>query len=66
MKLSPILWLFKRSGVYLKEARGLRAKTQDDGLIIENPRVSYAKPPREGVSGNLDRTITSGRPRLDP
>jgi hypothetical protein len=27
--------------------------------------VSYAKLPREGVSGTLDRTISSGRPRLD-
>jgi hypothetical protein len=65
MKIGPILLLFKRSGVCLKEARGLRAKTQDSGLILGNPRVSYAKPPCEGVSGNLDRTITSRRPRLD-
>jgi hypothetical protein len=34
-------------------------------LILGNPRVSYAKLPREGVSGTLDRTILSGRPRLD-
>ena len=27
--------------------------------------VSYAKLPREGVSGTLDRMILSGRPRLD-
>jgi hypothetical protein len=51
--------------VCLKETRGLRAKIQDSGLILGNLRVSYAKLPREGVSGNLDRTITSGRARLD-
>jgi hypothetical protein len=34
-------------------------------LILVNPRVSYAKLPREGVSGTLDRTILSRRPRLD-
>jgi hypothetical protein len=51
--------------VCLKETRGLRAKIQDSGLILGNLRVSYAKLPREGVSGNLDRTITSGRERLD-
>jgi hypothetical protein len=34
-------------------------------LILRNPRDSYAKLPHEGVSGTLDRTITSGRPRLD-
>jgi hypothetical protein len=34
-------------------------------LIPNKPRVSYAKLPREGVSGNLDRTILCGLPRLD-
>jgi hypothetical protein len=40
-------------------------KTRDGGLIPNKPRVSYAKLPHEGVSGNLDRTISSERPRLD-
>jgi hypothetical protein len=66
MKLSPILCLFKRSGVCLKETKGLRAKSRYDRLILGNPRVSYAKLPREGVSGNLDRTITSERLGLNP
>jgi hypothetical protein len=35
-------------------------------LILGNPRVTYAKPPSEGVSSNLDRTITSERLGLDP
>jgi hypothetical protein len=65
MKLSLIMSLFKRSGVCLKETRGLRTKIQDDGLILWNLRVSYAKLPREGVSGTLERAITSGRLRLD-
>jgi hypothetical protein len=43
----------------------MRTKTRDDGLIPNKPRVSYAKLPHEGVSGNLNRTIPSGRPRLD-
>ena len=34
-------------------------------MILGNPRVSYAKLPREGVLGNMDRAITSGHPRLD-
>jgi hypothetical protein len=34
-------------------------------MILGNPRVSYAKLPRKGVSGTLDRTILSGQPRLD-
>jgi hypothetical protein len=33
MKLGLILLLNKSTGGYLKETRGLRAKTQDDGLI---------------------------------
>jgi hypothetical protein len=49
----------------MQDLRGLRAKTRDDGLILGNSRVSYTKPPCEGVSGTLDRTIPSGRPRLD-
>jgi hypothetical protein len=40
-------------------------KTWDGGLIPNKLRVSYAKLPHEGVSGNLDRTIPSKRPRLD-
>jgi hypothetical protein len=59
------MWLFKRLGVYLKETRGLGAKIQDDGLILGNPRVSYAKLPHEVVSDTLDRTIMSRRSRLD-
>jgi hypothetical protein len=65
MKLSLILWLFKRPGVCLKEIRGLSAKTQDGGLILGNPRVSYAKPPREGVRGYTDRSISDQRPILE-
>jgi hypothetical protein len=40
-------------------------KTRDGELILGNPRVSYAKLPRERVSGTLDRTILNERPRLD-
>jgi hypothetical protein len=65
MKLSLILCLFKSLGFNLQNFRGLRAKTRDDGLIPNKPRVSYAKLPCEGVLGTLDRTIPSGRPRLD-
>jgi hypothetical protein len=65
MKLSLILWLFKSLGFNLQDLRGLPAKTRDGGLILGNPRVSYAKLPREGVSGTLDHTIPSGRTRLD-
>jgi hypothetical protein len=60
-----ILRLFKSLGFNLQVFRGLRAKTRDGGLIPNKPRVSYAKPPREGVSGNLNRMIPSARPRLD-
>jgi hypothetical protein len=65
MKIGLILRLFKSLGFHLQDFRGLRAKTRDGGLIPNKPRVSYAKPPREGVSGNLNRTIPSARPRLD-
>jgi hypothetical protein len=34
-------------------------------LIPNKPRVSLTKLPHEWVSGTLDRTIPSGRPRLD-
>jgi hypothetical protein len=40
-------------------------KTRDGGLIPNKLRVSLTKLPREGVSVTLDRTILSGRPRLD-
>jgi hypothetical protein len=43
----------------------LHAKTRDDRLIPNKPRVSYAKLQREGVSSTLDRAFPSGRPRLD-
>jgi hypothetical protein len=33
MKLGLILWLFKSTGGYLKETRGLRAKTQDELIL---------------------------------
>jgi hypothetical protein len=35
--------------------RGLRAKTRDDGLILNKPRVSLIKLSREGVSGDSNR-----------
>jgi hypothetical protein len=33
MKLELNMWLNKSTGGYSKEARGLRAKTEDGGLI---------------------------------
>jgi hypothetical protein len=57
MKLRIILWIFKSPGFNLQEYRGLRAKTRDSGLILNILRVSYAKQPREGVSGSLNRQI---------
>jgi hypothetical protein len=44
----------------------MHAKSRDGGLILGNPRVSYAKLPCEGVSGDLDRMITSERLGLNP
>jgi hypothetical protein len=46
-------------------SQGPARETRDDGLILKNSRFYYAKLPREGVSGTLDRTIPSGWPRLD-
>ena len=40
-------------------------KTRDNRLIANKPRVSLTKLPREGLSGTLDRTIPSERPKLD-
>jgi hypothetical protein len=40
-------------------------KTRDGGLIPNKLRVSLTKSPCEGVSGTRDRTISSGRSRLD-
>jgi hypothetical protein len=55
MKLGLILWIFKSPGFNLQEYRGMRAKTRDGGFISNKLRVSYAKQPREGVSGPLNR-----------
>jgi hypothetical protein len=41
----------------MQDYRGLRAKTRDDGLIPNNPRVSLIKQPHEGVSGESNRQI---------
>jgi hypothetical protein len=57
MKLGLILRIFKSPGFNLQEYRGLRAKTRDDELIPNNPRVSLIKLPREGVSGKSNRQI---------
>jgi hypothetical protein len=39
----------------MQDYRGLRVKTGDSGLILNNPRVSLIKLPREGVSDDLNR-----------
>jgi hypothetical protein len=57
MKLGLILGIFKSLGFNLQEYRGLHAKTRDGGFISNKPRVSYAKQPREGVSGESNRQI---------
>jgi hypothetical protein len=41
----------------MQEYKGLRVKTRDDEFISHKPRVSYAKQPREGVLGFLNRQI---------
>jgi hypothetical protein len=43
MKLSPILWLFKLSGVCLKEVRDLRTKLRDDGFYYPGTRGPLSK-----------------------
>jgi hypothetical protein len=48
-----------------KKTGGLRDKIQDDRFILRNPRVSLAKPLREGVCGLLRRQIHDQRLRLD-
>jgi hypothetical protein len=48
MKIGLILLIFKSPGFNLQGYRGLRAKTRDDGLILNKSRVSLI--PREGVS----------------
>jgi hypothetical protein len=55
MKIGLILRIFKSRGFNLQDYRGLRAKTRDDGLILNKPRVSLIKLPREGVSDDLNR-----------
>jgi hypothetical protein len=50
----------------MQEYRGMRPKTRDDGLFSGKPRVSFAKLPREGVSGLLSCQIYDQRSRLDP
>jgi hypothetical protein len=39
----------------MQDCRGLRAKTRDGRLILNKPRVSLIKLPRERVSGDLNR-----------
>jgi hypothetical protein len=56
-EISLILWIFKSLGLNLQEYRGLREKTRDSGLILNKPRVSLIKLPREGVSGKSNRQI---------
>jgi hypothetical protein len=41
----------------MQEYRGLHTKTRDDMFISNKLRVSYAKQPREGVSGSLNHQI---------
>jgi hypothetical protein len=47
--------MFKSPGFNLQNYRGLRAKTRDDGWILNKPRVSLIKLPREGVPGDSNR-----------
>jgi hypothetical protein len=65
MKLGLILWIFKSTGFILQDYRGLRAKTRDDGLILNKPRVPLIKLPCEGVSGDSNCWIRNRRSRLD-
>jgi hypothetical protein len=58
--------LTKRLGFFLQNYKGLRAKTRDCGLILENSRGCLANLPCKGVSANLDRTIAKERLWLDP
>jgi hypothetical protein len=55
MKIGLILILIKSQGFNLQDYRGLRAKTWEGGLILNKPRVSLTKLPREGVSGPINR-----------
>jgi hypothetical protein len=57
MKLGLILGIFKSPGLNLQDYRGLCAKTRNGGFISNKPRVSYAKQPRKGVSGESNRQI---------
>jgi hypothetical protein len=57
--------MFKSPGLNLQDYRGLRAKTRDDGLILNKPRVSSIKLQCEGVSGDSNRYIRNRWPRLD-
>jgi hypothetical protein len=49
----------------IQDYRGLHAKTRDDGLISNIPRVSLRKLPREGVSSESNRWIRNRHLRLD-
>jgi hypothetical protein len=55
MKLGLILSIFKSPGFNLQDYRGLHAKTRDNRLILNKPRVSLVKLPCEGVSGDSNR-----------
>jgi hypothetical protein len=65
MKLGLILWIFKSPGFNMQEYRGLRTKSRDGGLILNKPRVSLIKLPREGVPGDSNCYISNRWPRLD-
>jgi hypothetical protein len=39
----------------MQDYRGLRAKTRESGLILNKPRVSLLKLPRERISGDSNR-----------
>jgi hypothetical protein len=49
----------------MQNYRGVRVKLREGGLILTKPRVSLLNIPREGVSADLDRTITDQRLGLD-
>jgi hypothetical protein len=55
MKIGLILSKFKSPGFNLQDYRGLRTKTKDSGLILNKPRVSLIKLPREGVPDDSNR-----------
>ena len=55
----------KKSGVCLKENKGLRVKLRDNRLVFDKPRVSLAKLPLEKVSGCASHSIHDRRPGLE-